>query len=351
LPVVLTLGSGSARQYQLQNHYPAVVMAGMTVGMVEALGCHPFGRRPGWWHHRVTFAGLLLLLTLAAHGADGFLYFGRRYHPRVGRPHGTGPLILEAARHIPKEGVLVVPFHLGGVCANRRDILSWKHYDPDRHGMDMVFCRLSNFGGGRGKRYRELLEGGRFGVRYFDGRYVLLQKDWPADRNPEVREAGERAARTISLVRTMKHAGSNRADRDGEGVRHWKPGRKRPPAVVAFGKGIPLDEGRYRAVLEFRSAPPRDGGDWGRIELLEHGTTNVMAESPVAPSDNREYRRQVLAFSLAEPARVEPRITGGHAPLWLMGMEFIREQGRRNGQGDAAATPGRLPSSKLKPVQ
>jgi hypothetical protein len=162
-------------------------------------------------------------------------------------------------------------------------------------------------------------------VRHFDGHYVLMQRDRPTDRNPEVRASLERAARTIALVRTARQGGSNRADRNGEGVRHWKPGRKKPPVVLAFGKRIELQPGRYRAELTFRSRPPRTGGEWGRFELWTRGTAAPLAAAALVPSDSRDDRVQALTFSLEEATGVEPRITGGWAPLWLLEVEFVRE--------------------------
>lgn len=323
VPVTVTMASGFARQYQLRNHYPAIVMAGMVIGMVEALGSSRSRQRCGWWDNPAVPAGLLVMLTIVAHAANGFLYFGKQYHRRVGVPHGTGPLILKAVGCIPKQGLLVVPFHLGGACANRPDILAWKHYDPDKHDMDLTFCRLDDIRGSLGTKYRKLLEEEVFGVRFFDGRYVLFQKGWPCDRNAEVAEAVDRAAMTLPLVRTFQHAGRNMTDRNGEGVRHWKPDRGRTPVTVAFGKSISLDPCRYRAVLEFRSVPPETDGAWGRFDLFEHGAETPLAGAEIEPSDSREYREQVLEFTLDETMRVEPRITGGLARLWLLTVEFV----------------------------
>lgn len=322
VPVVFTMASGFARQHELRNHYPAIVMAGMVMGMTEALGTGWDRTRRRPWDRPETFAALLLGLTVAAHLHAGFLYFGRHYHARVGWPHASGRMILRAAKQIPKEGVLVVPFELGGVCANRADVLSWRNYKPAKHAMDLVFCRLDHLVGRRGKPYRDLLARDGFGVRYFDGHYVTMQKSWPASRNAEALDAAARYARTVPMARTLCHAGRNLMDRQGDGVRHWKPGKTKPPITVAFGKGIRLEPGSYRAILRFRSVPPAKGSDWGRFELFAGKANEPLTAAPIEASNDLDYREQTLTFAVGEAAAVEPRITAGWAPLWLLDVEF-----------------------------
>lgn len=187
VPVAVVFASGSLCQNRLNYHYPAPVMAAMTTGLVEALGRGP---GPGRADRRrgprpLAFAGALACLTLAAHRADGFFWFGRRFDARYTRPDPSGRLILRAARQIPKEGLLVMPNELGGVGANRRDFLTWKYYDPARHRIDLVFCTSRDFRGERGAIHRRLLEEEGFGVRYADGHYMILQRGWPTNRNHE----------------------------------------------------------------------------------------------------------------------------------------------------------------------
>lgn len=197
LPVAVSMASGFERQYQLRNHYPAAVMAGLVVGVVAALGSSAAERRPGLWHHPVVLAGLLLATTLWAHHAHGFLVFGARFHPRVGFPDPTGARILAVAAQIPKEGILLVPDGLGGAFGNRPDLLGWRQYDPARHDVRLVFCDRKATRDGPDPGCRRLLADGRFRTRYADDLYLVLEKvPLPAPTSPPLpaNEPGRAAA-------------------------------------------------------------------------------------------------------------------------------------------------------------
>jgi uncharacterized membrane protein len=176
LALAVSMVSGYNRQYELRNHYPAVVMASLIVGLVAALGSNGSQRRTGLWHHPLVLASLFLGMTLWAHHAHGFLVFGARFHPRVSYPDPSGPRILAVAARIPKEGILLVPDIVGGAFGNRRDFLGWDQYRPTRHDVRLVFCDRQSLTDERDTRCRPLLAQGRFGTRYADDLYVLLER-------------------------------------------------------------------------------------------------------------------------------------------------------------------------------
>ena len=183
LPVAISMASGYGSQYQLRNHYPAVVMAGLIVGIVVALGSDVSQRRTGAWHHPLTFAGLFLGITLWAHHADGFLAYGAQFHPRVSYPDPSGRRILEVAGRIPKEGILLVPDGIAGAFGNRPDLLGWRQYRPARHDVKFVFCERRGL---RDAPCQEFLAEGRFGTRYVDDLYLVLEKILPTvDRSSD----------------------------------------------------------------------------------------------------------------------------------------------------------------------
>ena len=87
-----------------------------------------------------------------------------------------------------------------------------------------------------------------------------------------------------------------------------------------------LQPGKYLARLRLRSATPQKSifGSWGRFELLPFGENNILAATEIDPIHGKkgDFREQVLPFDLPETTRVETRITGGDAGLWLDSVYF-----------------------------
>jgi hypothetical protein len=68
----------------------------------------------------------------------------------------------------------------------------------------------------------------------------------------------------------------------------------------------------------------RKSGGGGLFSLHPLGQADIIASAPLEPAGGVEQglRTITLAFALKEPTRVEPRITGGNARLWLQWVVF-----------------------------
>jgi hypothetical protein len=78
------------------------------------------------------------------------------------------------------------------------------------------------------------------------------------------------------------------------------------------------------ARFRLRTEEPRDAGGGGRIQLLLRGVETPLAEATIAPvsTPRGEFRWQEVPFTLAGAGRVEARVYGEGAPLWLDRVEF-----------------------------
>jgi len=319
--LVTAMAGGSPRQYALQLHYPAAVMACLGAGLAEAFAREgaAAAARPG--RRSAAAAAVLVAVTLAAQPFAGFLPGGSRFNRVYGRTNPVGLQALRAARHIPKEGALVVPWQLAGFVANRADLLTWRTYEDDKHTLDVIFSSLKYFTGRKARRCLDLLESGTFGVRFFDGKYFVLQRGWDPSRNAEIAAARTLAARTIRLANTLLDAGSNRNAPGAVSVRHWEGTDAVPGPLVVYGRTRRLAPGRYEARLRYRTSGRPEGGGrrGGMLSLYVPGVDRPIAETDIeiAATPPGTFRVQALPFELDAEAEVEPRIRGGAVPLWL----------------------------------
>jgi hypothetical protein len=318
--------SAFSRQYQLQIHYPAAIMACLAAAMAEAFaqgGRDAAGSRS---LRPLALASSLVAVTIIAHLFIGFLPGGGRSDRIYRRIHPEGLRTLRAARHIPGEGTLVVPWQLAGFAANRADLLTWRTYRKKKHTIDVIFSSLRLFTGQKARIGFALLESGEFGVRFFDGNNFILQRSYETSRNEEFMKARILAANTVRLANTYKDAGSDEEVPGALSVRYWEGSEVEPPPLVAHGRARNLAPGAYEARLRLRAARPGSGGDrgWGSLSLHVPGREQPIAASEIErkATPPGTFRTQVLNFELRSTTEVEPRIWGGAAPLWLESVVF-----------------------------
>jgi len=318
--VVTAMASAFPRQYQLQIHYPAAIMACLAAGMAEAFARQQAGS-PGAARRCAVAATALVAVTVAAQPCIGFLPGGGRFDRIYGRIHPHGLRMLQAARCVPKEGTLVAPWQLAGFVANRADFLTWRTYREDKHTIDAIFSSFKYFTGAKARKGLSLMASGTFGLRFFDGKNFVLQRGWDTARNAELVAARTLAANTIRLANTFRDAGSNRKAPGALSVRHWEGTAAVPGPRVAYGRTRRLAAGRYEARLRYRTsaAPEGSGRHAGILSLHVPGVDISIAETEIEaePTPPGSFRVQALPFELASATEVEPRIRGGAAPLWL----------------------------------
>ncbi|MBI3986935.1 MAG: DUF2079 domain-containing protein [Lentisphaerae bacterium] len=188
-------------QHALQLQYSATVFVLTAVAMVEAIVRRPAASREAMQagrpasssdaqHGSAFLAVALIVVTLAAHVGQGFLFGGRYWNRIYGSIHPEGRNLLVAARHIPREGVLICPQNLAGFCANRSELLSWKVHALSSQRVDLAFFTLGNLGErSEDLFYASLLNSREYGVIYFDGGSVILRRGADPGRNPEIFKA------------------------------------------------------------------------------------------------------------------------------------------------------------------
>lgn len=382
LVYVQTFFSGDKNQHMLRLHYPAALLACLVPAMIEAIRRRPEASvvseetasssslSPGERGGVRGIAVYLLVVTVLSNMWLGFMPGGAIrptlrdlridtdawsfWAPRMAtrwednfyrRRNLDGMRALRAAKELPKKGTVICYWKTAGFCANRADFMCWRKFRPARHSFDIVFSGLGELNTEsaskakrrHAKRCRELLQGKEFGVQYFDGHYMILERGYSPARNAEVLVAYERSARTVRFkdMRVHEHARrgiDNVIEGDVE-MRYWEGDGVRAPITLAFGIGLPLQAGSYRAEYRLRSKRPRREvkGGWGRLSLHVLNQSEALAEADVEkiPAEGDVFRTQTLTFELAAPASIEPRATGGDAELWLHTVEFVRiaEQG------------------------
>lgn len=328
------MGSGMEFQFSLALHYSAPAMACLGAAMVEALALGastPATEEPAWRRSPWPVVVALLLTTLASHRALGFLPGGRQRHSAgLGyvRPHGAGLRALQAARHLPRDGVLLCPGQLAGFCANRRDVLDWRHYDPKRISVDHVFTEIKYLDDDR-KGYRAWLETGTFGVTYFDGIHVILRRGADTSPNRLVSEAYQRILHGAQFPQT--HPPSTPGVSNASvaiPVLHWAGASANESEPIMTAHRNVLGAGDYEAVFLFSAEAPADGGtgSWGSLQVRRVDTPDVLAEGAIEPvgCGSHTLRSQRLAFSLDATNIVVGAVIGRRAELWLQRVDFVR---------------------------
>jgi uncharacterized membrane protein len=313
-------------QFTLSVHYPAAALALLIVGMLHSLSDSAASgglRRPAL---SLLTAWALIAVTLLGHVERGFLPGGGRSSRHYEHPRLYGLATLQAARRIPRQGLLLCTARLAGFCANRADLLTWEYFDPRRHRPDLVFCKLQDFSRKEGRTLLEWTTGD-FGVRFFDGENVILERGADTAQNAEVVQAWRESGASIYFAYTPKDEGSDLMVEGGRIVRFWQPASGGAAApLISRGESVTLPAGRYRGRLRLRveGRGETGAGDSGLVNLYEYGTERQIASLKIRadPPTNRQFRDDAVLFDLARETRVEPRVRAGRASLWLEKIVF-----------------------------
>lgn len=315
MPFIVNLSSGYKTQNMMTSHYPAALMACLSVGVLAAFSR---GASGGMTTSLRVRSVLLVALTIAAHLSDGFLAWGGYAQRETYRPHPDGIRTLAVAQTIPRDGHLVAPWHLAGLCANRRHILAGLYYNHRRHRADLVFCRLKDLQDAeKGMKYRSLLVAQTHGVEKFDGEFVLLRRGASTARNAEVLAAYDRATRTVYASKAHHRGGVVIRTAGGQELLHWPGGDSEVGPALVFGRTIRCPPGSYRATLTYEASSLRPEDAPGSFAVKDPLGMDLMAATNLTGASPRKAYTATLDFTLTGTNSVEPLVTAGKAELWL----------------------------------
>ncbi len=319
---VLSMASGFARQYSLGFHYPAAPFSLLVTAMV--MGAYTVFKapadRPGPGIMR-TLSIVMLVLVVADHVFWGYIGGGGRCDKVYLRPNPRGAALMSVARQAPRRGLLLAEQSLAPMRANRADIVTWRYWRPEEQTVDAVLFDIND----RGHRRERVVQWVCHGEMRCTAKawpYVLLECT-PA---PQVDE------QTLSLfepgllvVASMPgHGGANRFEPGYGVVRTWEGDGSRAPINLAHGRCVRLKPGAYVVELSLRSRRPRRNvrDTYGALSLHGFNQADALVEIEIPPVPSGEWRTVRLPFKLAAVTDIEPRITGGDAPLWLLTVVF-----------------------------
>ena len=321
--LIQALGGATRLQHALLLHYAAPTMVCLAVALVEAVSRdEPAPVLAAGRRRALRLALALLLITGASYRIRGFLPFGRMRALCYRRVHGAGLRTLHAARRIPRGGLLLCPNQMAGFGANRRDLLDWRHYDPERHAPDLVFTDLKYIDH-RVMGFRDWVTTGRFGLRYFDGTNLILERGADPAPNRLVLDA---------LQRRMSSAPFPRSGFPNEAIRitalHWPGSETDTGQRLPSANPVALEAGDYDAVFLFAARAPAAGGmdGWGTLQIRLHGQAEELAAAEIEPvgCGSQVLRMQRVPFSLGTPAQVQAMVACRRAELWLVRADFVR---------------------------
>ena len=316
------LASGFWRQHGLLNHYSPPVMTMLAVGLLETLAYPPVS---GAKDRRPLRAFLLVVITIGVHLAFGFLPGGTNNDRSLRLPHHDGQMLLHALDYLPKKGLLVTQERFAAYTANRRDLLVWKRFKPEKHRADLVLESVRSLPNLMNSAFMAYLSNGTYGVLYHDQMNVILQRNGPTSENKELLQRLNYRNVSIRLADTPSHHGKSQILLGVGWVRYWSGKGSRAPANVSYGGAKTLPAGSYEAVLRYRVEPPRKKvmGSWGEIELRQLNTERILAKFSIPDSPTEGFSEFHLTFLLNDETAVEVQATGMDAELWLDTITFL----------------------------
>ena len=252
-------------------------------------------------------AALLLLATLVSYRLHGFLPKGLARRCCYQSIHRADLRTLQAARRIPREGLLLCVDQFAGFCANREKVIDWHHYDPGRHQPDLVFTELKHLDNQR-LGFRDWLESGTFGLIFFDGENIILT-------------GGDTPGATYNQATSTRGVATGHQVLEDDSTftylmeQHWTPeGRGRASTVDLFDPalGIEWPIGREHAIVAHRDTlnPP-----------LAHAEPMRPRRTLVAGTETRLGRAMLVEFDYRNNLR--PSFPGVIAPLEELWVSWV----------------------------
>lgn len=323
--LIQAMGGARLQQYSLALHYAAPIMVCLTVALVESVARETSTRTPkpavGRWRS-LLIAAALLLITGASYRWHGFLPFGWQRQLCYQKMSGAGLCSLRAARYIPREGLLLCPTRMAGFCANRRDLLDWHHYDPERYTPDLVFSELKYLDH-KDLGFRNWMEDGRFGLLFFDGTNIILKRGADPEPNHLVLDAMRRQMSGAPFTKLGIPSTKIQL-----ATRYWPGSAAGTSEILPAAWPVSLEAGDYDAIFLFTArASGLDMADgWGSLQVRLDDLQAPLATEEIEPigCGPHALRTQRVAFSLDATTQVQAVVIGGRAKLWLLRADFVR---------------------------
>lgn len=313
------------RQQGLLNHYPAPVMVCLAVGILEAVRCSlrdgrarldGFGR-----------AAALAAITLLFHFHYGYLPGGSNHNRLYGTVRRQGLAALRAARHAPREGLLLTQWRYAGLCANRAGLHVWDKYKGELDAIDVVFDRANNIGDPFDGDLLAQLRRDEFGAHYFDGTFVILVRHGGTESNARLLTWWDHRGNQISFPRTAARGGDVIYCAGAGSVRHWSGDGSRAPVTLSYGGARSLAAGSYFAVFRYRALPPKKPlrNSWGTfsVHYLNEREALSVREIRHEGAPPGVFLTLAVPFECDGARPVEVRVTGADSELFLDSALFV----------------------------
>jgi len=319
--VAQCLLSGFSVQQAMGGHYGGPVIVCLAAGVTESLRITLHHNRKATRHMALSL-GLLIIVTLCFHLHSGFIFLGGEdYHVYLS-PSTKGRLALNVAKQLPKDGVLLTEDRYAGMLANRANLLTWRKYKKDKHTVDLIFANSSFLFNKQDGYWLNKIKKGDFGVRYFDGIFIVVERGYDTTDNNLVLNSITNHFCPVFL--TSKQGGIDNINKKGKLIRYWNGNGSKGPICLSFGDFNKLQTGSYEAVYRFSAVTPERNvrDSWGWLSVHHENAAEHIAEMMITPLpelDNQQ-REQRVRFELKKPAIIELRITGADAQLWLDSM-------------------------------
>jgi hypothetical protein len=171
-----------------------------------------------------------------------------------------------------------------------------------------------------GRKVLDWCANGSFGVVAYEGNYALLNRSAPTGMNSRLLQDAVAADFRVAIPHTLSYGGRNLM-RAGRLWRYWEGNGRKAPVTLSYEEYRTLEPGRHQVCFLYAVATPRQTirGDWGSFSVHRYGESNAIAEVSVAPVPVPCGAPQIkrLSFALDQRAKVELRVTGGEARLWI----------------------------------
>lgn len=321
VPFIVSMAGSHSKQYALELHYAAVVMAAMLIAAVEAARVQAREtRRPRL--PAMAAPAYLAVITALSWYFLGFLPGSYRdlwaYQMINGKGHAAART---AASHLPRGVPLITTRALSSFCAARRRLYTDENPDPSIP-VDWFFGRTHRIP----TAFRRALSTGAWGVHYVDELHCILERGGDTRKNSAVLEKA--VEKSVLIADTNFHGGQDGLYRENGKqycLRYWEGDGSRAPINLSYGGFISLPAGTYRAVFRFKSRAPKRHvrNCWGQFSIHYKDTPAHIAAEDIEPADTTGFREQAVDFEIPENAVIETRVTGGDAELWLERVKII----------------------------
>lgn len=186
LILIILMASPERHHYCIDRHYSAGVFTCVLLGIVEALRRRPRETTPdtGW---RVWLPAAFLAATvLVSHLSWGCLPWANNKAREVFKERSPYvPLLLKAARDVPREGVLMTDSTFAGYFANRRSLTTFKNHTTNPIPPDYVVFDAKLIRQNQMEVLRSIVATQPMGVVAVEGPFVVMKRGADPARNEE----------------------------------------------------------------------------------------------------------------------------------------------------------------------